>query len=122
MELSVVLAVDEAVAGIGIESMFQPIVLLEDQSTVGFEALTRWPALDALQPDAVFARARATGVLDKLNQLCVETAINTALDTGVDSGLALLVNCEPGRMLRRRADDVTLSRGFARFQLVFELT
>jgi EAL domain-containing protein (putative c-di-GMP-specific phosphodiesterase class I) len=96
--------------------------LLEDHSTVGFEALTRWPAAETRQPDAVFARARATGALDRLNWLCVESAIKTALDAGVDSGLALLVNCEPGRMLPRRADDVTVARGSAQFELVFELT
>jgi EAL domain-containing protein (putative c-di-GMP-specific phosphodiesterase class I) len=121
-EYNKVLDLDDAVTGRGIEATFQPIVSIEDQYTVGFEALTRWPALQAPQPDAVFARARQIGAIDRLNRLCVQSAISAALDDDVDSGLALLINCEPGCMLPRRVDDVTLARGSAEFQLVFELT
>jgi EAL domain-containing protein (putative c-di-GMP-specific phosphodiesterase class I) len=113
---------DEAVAGVGIKSIFQPIVLLEDQTTVGYEALTRWPSLDIFDPNAVFAYASATGAVDQLNNLCIDTAINAALTSGVGAGPVTLVNCEPARILPRRSDNQTLARGFDQLQLVFELT
>jgi EAL domain-containing protein (putative c-di-GMP-specific phosphodiesterase class I) len=113
---------DSAVAGVGIKSMFQPIVLLEDKSTVGYEALARWPALNIAEPDAVFARASATGAVERLNELCVDTAIKAALAAGVGTGPVTLVNCEPGRILPRRSENPTLARGSKELQLVFELT
>jgi EAL domain-containing protein (putative c-di-GMP-specific phosphodiesterase class I) len=113
---------DAAVAGVGIKSIFQPIVLLEDQTTVGYEALTRWPSLDIFDPNDVFVRAGTTGAVGQLNDLCIDTAINAALTAGVGAGPVTLVNCEPGCILPRRSENVTLARAFEQLQLVFELT
>jgi EAL domain-containing protein (putative c-di-GMP-specific phosphodiesterase class I) len=113
---------DAAVAGVGIKSIFRPIVLLEDQTTVGYEALTRWPSLDIFDPNDVFVRAGATGAVGQLHDLCIDTAINAALTAGVGVGPVTLVNCEPGCILPRRSENVTLARGFEQLQLVFELT
>ena len=61
---------DAAVAGDGLEVVFQPVVSLPEEAVVGFEALARWDQLDdrgaAL---AVLARAAATDRQQQLDRL-----------------------------------------------------
>jgi sensor c-di-GMP phosphodiesterase-like protein len=43
------LHVRDAVEGVGLEPLYQPIVSLPAEVIVGFEALARWPTGDGLQ-------------------------------------------------------------------------
>lgn len=113
---------DAAVAGIGLESAYQPIVSLPDEIVVGFEALARWPQLSNPNPRAVFDRAATTGDLDRLDRLCITSAIDGAVNDGLPHGTLLLVNSEPSSAYVGRADDACIARGYDELQLMFELT
>ncbi len=115
-------AVDAAVRGVGLTPMFQPVVSLPDGALVGFEALARWPSLGDPNPVTVFARAKDTGLVDQLDQLCTDTSISTALDAGLDRNIMLFVNSEPTARAVRRSENGVLARGHAHLQLTFELT
>src|SRR3546814_7315981 len=80
---------DAAVSGVGLDPAFQPITALADGSVVGFEALTRWPALGDPDPEAVFAHAAATGRLGGLEKMCIDAAIDNALRRGLPRGTLL---------------------------------
>ncbi len=112
----------EAATGIGVSSVFQPIVSLADQTVVGFEALTRWPEPNGPEPEDVFAHALATGHVNPLNQICVDSAIATALRDRLPRNALLLVNSEPTSEYVAPADDEVFARGQHEFRLMFELT
>src|SRR3984885_2601684 len=116
------LEVDAAIRGIGLVPVFQPIVSLPEVAIVGFEALARWPSRTDLDPQTVFARARATGGVDQLDQRCIDSAITAALRAGLGRDTVLSINCEPTSVYVRRADDEVLARGYDQLQLIFELT
>ena len=114
---------DAAVAGDGLEVVFQPVVSLPEEAVVGFEALARWDELD--DPDAtlaVLARAAATGRQPQLDRLCIHTAIESALTAGLAPDTMLFLNSEASTPHTSRADDEVLARGAERLQLVFEIT
>jgi EAL domain-containing protein (putative c-di-GMP-specific phosphodiesterase class I) len=114
---------DAAIAGDGLEVVFQPVVSLPEEAVVGFEALARWDELD--DPDAtlaVLARAAATGRQPQLDRLCIHTAIESALTAGLAPDTMLFLNSEAGTPHISRADDEVLARGAERLQLVFEIT
>lgn len=113
---------DAAVAGVGVESAYQPIVSLPDGATVGFEALARWPLLGNPKPENVFAHAATGHRLDRLDQLCIDSAVEGALAGRLNPGTLLLINCEPASASVRVAHDEALARGRDRFDVVFELT
>jgi EAL domain-containing protein (putative c-di-GMP-specific phosphodiesterase class I) len=114
---------DVAVSGEGLDPTFQPIVLLADSVVVvGFEALTRWPALNDPDPEAVFSHASATGWIDRLDQMCIEAAIDIALRRGLSKGSLLLLNCEPLSAYIGRSESDLLARAHDELQVMFELT
>lgn len=111
-----------ASAGRGLRSVFQPIVSLPDERVVGYEALSRWPGMNIGDPTAVFEHASRTGIADRLDQLCIESAIDTARQGSLGHGALLCINCEAstsydgpaaGEFHDRRAEEV---------QVIFELT
>jgi diguanylate cyclase (GGDEF)-like protein len=107
---------DAAVEGVGLQSVFQPIVTLADRATIGFEMLTRWPQLDDPDPAAVLAQAESQGRTGELDRLCIASALTAAVDAGVDRDCWLFINTESSM-----ADAVLVGeRSDAR--LVFELT
>lgn len=85
---------DAAVDGVGLTSVFQPIVLLADESVVGFEVLTRWPQLDDPPPPDVFARAESTGRTEELEDRCIASAFRCAVEAAMSSECWLFVNLE----------------------------
>ena len=113
---------DAAVSGIGLDPAFQPITALQDGSVVGFEALTRWPTLGDPDPEAVFARAAATGRLPGLDQRCLEAAIEHALRRELPQGTLLALNCEPLGAHLNRAENPLLARAHDELRVMFELT
>ena len=114
--------VDAAIRGVGLSSVFQPIVALPDGAVVGFEALARWPESTGLGPEVVFARAAALNRVDELDRLCIDTAIEGALTQGMTRNTLLCINCEPSSVMVDRAQNEVLKRGRSELQLMFELT
>lgn len=104
---------DAAVDGIGLTSVFQPIVSLSDETVIGFEVLTRWPQLDDPHPTDVFAWAETTGRTEELEGRCIESALKCALGAGVGRDSWLFINTEPS------AGNIASVDGR---RLVFELT
>lgn len=111
-----------AALGVGLESVFQPIVSLPDENLVGYEALARWPELGDLDPLAVISHATAAGQLDRLDQLCIRSAISTAISCALGPEVWLFVNCEPTTEYLARARDEVLALGHAELRLIFEVT
>ena len=114
--------VDAAVRGIGLAPAFQPIVSLPDEAIVGFEALARWPSMNGLNPQMVFARAKSTDRLDQLDRMCIDAAIDAALDHRLGRDSLLCINCEPTGIADPAAQSASLGRGRAELQVMFELT
>lgn len=113
---------DAAADGVGLKSVYQPIVSLPDEVVVGFEALSRWPPLGDPGPKEVFAHAAATGRERALDRMCIDAAIEGALNAELERGYALFINCEPRTPHIARNHDDVLTEGFEQFQVVFELT
>ncbi|BCJ75685.1 hypothetical protein CS0771_52290 [Catellatospora sp. IY07-71] len=82
-------------AGREVYPIFQPIVSLRDEQTVGYEALARGPA-DSLYhaPLALFAEAERRGALAELDWVCGITACAWFLDSGVRD-VPLFLNVDP---------------------------
>ena len=114
--------VDAAIRGVGLSSVFQPIVVLPDGAVMGFEALARWPESTGLGPEVVFARAAALNRVDELDRLCIDTAIEGALAQGMTRNTLLCINCEPSSAMADTARNAVLKRGHTELQLMFELT
>ena len=79
-----------------IQAVFQPIVALDTQHPVGFEALARGPAGSPLErPDRLFATAAFAGTTATLDWACRAAAVRAALDAGLGRTATLFINCEP---------------------------
>ena len=113
---------DAAATGVGLVPAFQPIVSLADETTVGYEALARWPGTTEYSPDRVFAHADAIGTTDELDRLCVEAAIAAALRSPLPRAALLCVNAEPSTAYVGRADDEVLALGQRQLTIVVEIT
>jgi EAL domain-containing protein (putative c-di-GMP-specific phosphodiesterase class I) len=84
------------IAARGIRSLFQPIVDLDTDAVVGYEALSRGPAGSPLElPLDLFAAARAEGLTAELDALCRSQAFHAAVAAGLLAPLTLFVNVEP---------------------------
>jgi EAL domain-containing protein (putative c-di-GMP-specific phosphodiesterase class I)/GGDEF domain-containing protein len=78
-----------------VHSVFQPIVDLDTDLVVGYEALARGPVGDLQRPDLLFAAAAAAGRLTELDELCQRAALRGAMHSGIHAPLTLFVNVEP---------------------------
>src|SRR5215204_127472 len=66
---------DEVLRERAIFPVFQPIVRIDDQEIVGFEALARGPARSRwASPSALFAEAYRTGTVVQLDSICATAA------------------------------------------------
>jgi EAL domain-containing protein (putative c-di-GMP-specific phosphodiesterase class I) len=70
----------DAGEGRALRSVFQPIVDLQADRVVGFEALTRFTAVPSRAPDWWFAQAAAAGRLVELELLALEVALGSLGD------------------------------------------
>ncbi len=76
---------------------YQPIVELAEGRPIGYEALTRGPVGSSLElPGALFAAARAEGILGPFDRACREAALAEGLRGGLGGDDLLFLNVEPG--------------------------
>ncbi len=87
--------IDDVLHHAAVSSVFQPIVDLDRQEVVAYEALARGPQGPLHSPAALFAEARRTGNLARLDHQCRAAAFSGALDLGLVPPQALFVNVEP---------------------------
>ncbi|WP_230620938.1 MULTISPECIES: EAL domain-containing protein [Nocardiaceae] len=109
---------------VDIGSVYQPIVELDGNGIVGFEALTRvgpsspW----STTPDLLMA-AESHDVLVDFDWRCRLTALRGALDAGLPDGVMLFVNAEPVALEtpppRRSSTVLAQARGLS---IVIEIT
>lgn len=105
--------------------VFQPIVRLDGDEVIAYEALARGPAGSALErPDHLFAAADAAGLTVELDWLCRARAVHVALDAGLDHQTYLFLNCEPatiGTDCPQRHAEIW-ARAQLELELVLEIT
>ncbi len=87
-------ALDRVLDG-GVHSVFQPIVDLDSDRVVAYEALARGPEGPLTRPDAMFAAARAAGRLAELDSACRAAAFRGAVEHGLLAPTTVFVNVEP---------------------------
>jgi EAL domain-containing protein (putative c-di-GMP-specific phosphodiesterase class I) len=86
---------DAIIDGRLIHSAYQPIVELESESIVGWEALARGPSGSLLEfPDRLFALAAMLGRTAELDFVCRVAAVEGALVAGLGIAQELLINVE----------------------------
>jgi EAL domain-containing protein (putative c-di-GMP-specific phosphodiesterase class I) len=106
-----------------VHSVFQPIVDLDSECVVGYEALARGPVGALERPDDLFAAARHQGRLADLDELCRRVAVRGAMATGIHAPLTLFVNVEPGTVdVSSLAELQEIAEATSGPQLVLELT
>jgi EAL domain-containing protein (putative c-di-GMP-specific phosphodiesterase class I) len=107
-----------------IRTVFQPIVDLDRGVVVAYEALSRGPAGPLESPDRLFAAARRSGQLARLDELCRRTALHSAVTAGIDAPLTLIVNVEPEVLDVAPLDELLelADRTPGRFEVVLEIT
>jgi len=85
--------------GVAVRAVYQPIVELDTGTVVAYEALARGPEGSSLErPEALFAAARAAGLLGELDWECRAAAFGGALDARLSPPTALFVNVEPASL------------------------
>jgi diguanylate cyclase (GGDEF)-like protein/PAS domain S-box-containing protein len=103
---------------------FQPIVDLDRQEVVAFEALTRGPDGPLRSPAALFAAARRQGLLAALDEACRMTAFRNAAAQGLTAPVPVFVNVEP-EVLEREPLEVLAAQAAASpadLRIVLEIT
>ncbi|MGV8967235.1 MAG: EAL domain-containing protein [Cellulomonas sp.] len=100
-----------------ITPLFQPVVELSDLTTVGYEALARFPTVHEQGPSGWFSDAFAVGHGVALERLAITNAL-ACLASTCDTFLA--VNMSPATVLQLRDDD--LAEPGMRNRIVIELT
>ena len=101
---------------------FQPIVDLDHDRLLGFEALARWPGTE-VTPDAAFAAARSSDRLGELDWACRTAALEAALEAGIGREVSLFVNVEPAVLgTVPRAARALLDEAQRRLRVVVEIT
>ena len=87
---------DRILAASSLTVVFQPIVDLNTEETLAYEALARGPEGSPLhRPDRLFAAAEAAGRTIELDWACRLTAVRDALEAGLGRDSSLFLNCEP---------------------------
>ena len=112
------LSLSDVLTGDRVGCAYQPIVELDTERIVGFEALARGPAGTSLaRPDQLFGAAREQGRLSELDVACRNAAVRGANAAGLRAPWALFVNCEPESL---EAADLTFPP--TTYPVVLELT
>ena len=115
----------EAVLAAGARAVFQPLVDLDTEGVVGYEALARGPVGSPLErPDALFDAGRRAGRLAELERACHAAAVRAAGSAGLGDPAALFLNVEPVALAGARLGDLlaTWEPARRRGPVVLELT
>jgi diguanylate cyclase (GGDEF)-like protein len=92
--------IDELLAGGRIVSALQPIVRLNNETVIGYEALARYPPLARIgTPDELFASAATLGMQSAVDLACVSAALHAASNIGEAD---LFVNVLIGTLVDQR--------------------
>lgn len=97
---------DDAIAGVGVQCYYQPVIDLDQRTVVGYEALARFSHPDAggVSPDVWFARARERGIQADLEAVVLSIALSRRPYLPKDCFLA--VNVEPDSLRNPKVRDV----------------
>jgi EAL domain-containing protein (putative c-di-GMP-specific phosphodiesterase class I) len=116
--------VEQIISGGRVRALFQPIVDLGSGAVVGYEALSRGPSGPMEFPDVLFAAARASGLLQELDELCVRNALASARSAAIGDPMTLFVNVEPESVSELFLERLIVSAREADscLQLVLEVT
>lgn len=97
---------DDAIAGVGVQCFYQPVIDLDQRVVVGYEALARFSHPDAggVSPDVWFARARERGIQADLEAVVLSIALERRSDMPKDCFMA--VNVEPDSLRSPQVRDV----------------
>lgn len=106
------------VAGRRIRTLFQPIVDLRANRTIGYEALSRGPSGEFESPDVLFRVAYEADLVLKLDSVCRTNAVRSMGKLRADE--LLFVNMEPGSIFDPRLMESIPARQVRR--VVFEIT
>lgn len=108
-----------------VRALYQPIVDLDSQRVVAYEALARGPIGSSLEtPDRLFAAAAERGLTSELDWACRAAAIQGALDAGLERPKRLFINVEPSAFRSPRPPflDALFTRATSLFDVVVEVT
>jgi EAL domain-containing protein (putative c-di-GMP-specific phosphodiesterase class I) len=106
-------------------AVFQPIVDLDTEEPVGYEALARGPASSMYaEPTALFEQAYRAGQVAELDWVCRAAAVSQAMAAGLPSSMPLFVNVEPPSLGSPCPADVlpVLTTAENQLRLVLEVT
>lgn len=117
------LPVDQIVDEGLVSAHFQPIVHLDSQEVVAFEALARGPIGTVLEkPDALFAAAAEVGMAWELDTIARVAAFRAALDA--DLATSLFVNADPASVGRPVPGELvsTLAEALTRLRVFLDIS
>lgn len=110
---------ESACSGIGVTSVFQPIVDTARGSVVGYEALARFDAYAERNPEAWFAAARRHGCAEQLEAVALRSAL--AARASLPQNCFLTVNVSPDLLSATSVRDLWREEGHLG-GLIIELT
>jgi EAL domain-containing protein (putative c-di-GMP-specific phosphodiesterase class I) len=116
---------DAVIATRSIHCLYQPVVNLESDNVVGYEALARGPAnSDWASPTVLVEHAAQTGLLPELDWICRAAAYRGALEAKLPAQMPLFVNIEPASSRTPCPTDLVeaIRQGTDRLQVVVEVT
>jgi EAL domain-containing protein (putative c-di-GMP-specific phosphodiesterase class I) len=119
------LSVAELVHSQGVVAVYQPLVDLHSDETVGYEALARGPAGTRLErPVDLFAAARAEGLEVEIERECQRAALEGALEVGMAPGQSLFVNFDPRMLAQELPEQIAelMRAALERFSVFVEFT
>lgn len=106
-----------------LRTVFQPIVELESEQVVGYEALVRGPEGSVLElPEALIASAAREGILPAFDRSCRELALGAAVSAGLGRRDLVFINAEPAGLEAGGILDRLAEWHLGEFSVVVELT
>ena len=116
---------DAVITTRSIHCLYQPVVNLESDNVIGYEALARGPANSGwASPTALVEHAAQTGLLPELDWICRAAAYRGALKAKLPAQMPLFVNIEPATSRTPCPTDLleAIRQGTDRLQVVVEVT
>ena len=116
----------DAIATGDIRPYFQPVISLDDERIIGFEALARWhhPTRGTIPPDEFIQIAEDLGLIGELSDLILRQGCIAARDWRSDTSLS--INISPVQLkdswLAPRLLAILQEMGFAPQRLIIEVT